>query len=33
MQKLRQINYLGYMSGDVANNLAFSLQAMFLLIY
>ncbi|WP_040158172.1 glycoside-pentoside-hexuronide (GPH):cation symporter [Mobilicoccus massiliensis] len=33
MQKLRQINYLGYMSGDIANNLAFSLQAMFLLIY
>lgn len=30
---LRMQNYLGYMSGDVANNLAFSMQSMFLLIY
>src|SRR4030095_5370426 len=26
-------NYLGYAAGDLANNLAFSLQALFLLIY
>src|SRR5215203_5032840 len=33
MKKLTQRNYLGYAAGDLANNLAFSLQALFLLIY
>ena len=33
MKKLTVRNYLGYASGDLANNLAFSLQALFLLIY
>ena len=33
MKKLTLRNYLGYASGDLANNLAFSLQALFLLIY
>ena len=33
MKKLTARNYLGYASGDLANNLAFSLQALFLLIY
>jgi glucuronide carrier protein len=33
MKKLTLRNYLGYAAGDLANNLAFSLQALFLLIY
>lgn len=33
MKKLTLRNYLGYSAGDLANNLAFSLQALFLLIY
>jgi glucuronide carrier protein len=33
MKKLTMRNYLGYAAGDLANNLAFSLQALFLLIY
>ena len=33
MKKLTLRNYLGYCAGDLANNLAFSLQALFLLIY
>jgi glucuronide carrier protein len=33
MEKLTLRNYLGYAAGDLANNLAFSLQALFLLIY
>ena len=33
MKKLTLRNYIGYASGDLANNLAFSLQALFLLIY
>jgi glucuronide carrier protein len=33
MKKLTLRNYLGYTAGDFANNLAFSLQALFLLIY
>ena len=33
MDRLRPLNYLGYMSGDMANNVAFSMQALFLLIY
>ena len=33
VKKLTLRNYLGYASGDLANNLAFSLQALFLLIY
>jgi len=33
MKKLTVRNYLGYAAGDLANNLAFSLQALFLLIY
>ena len=33
MKKLTRRNYLGYAAGDLANNLAFSLQALFLLIY
>ncbi len=33
MQKLTLRNYVGYTAGDLANNLAFSLQALFLLIY
>ena len=33
MKKLNMRNYLGYAAGDLANNLAFSLQALFLLIY
>jgi MFS/sugar transport protein len=33
MKKLTARNYLGYAAGDLANNLAFSLQALFLLIY
>jgi glucuronide carrier protein len=33
VKKLTGRNYLGYASGDLANNLAFSLQALFLLIY
>jgi glucuronide carrier protein len=32
-EKLRTRNYLGYAAGDVANNLAFSMSSMFLLIY
>lgn len=32
MDRLRPLN-LGYMSGDMANNVAFSMQALFLLIY
>ena len=33
MKKLTLRNYFGYAAGDLANNLAFSLQALFLLIY
>ena len=33
MKKLTVRNYFGYAAGDLANNLAFSLQALFLLIY
>jgi glucuronide carrier protein len=33
VKKLTLRNYLGYAAGDLANNLAFSLQALFLLIY
>ena len=33
MKKLTLRNYLGYTAGDLANNLAFSSQALFLLIY
>jgi len=33
MKRLTLRNYLGYSAGDLANNLAFSLQALFLLIY
>ena len=33
MKPLTLRNYLGYSAGDLANNLAFSLQALFLLIY
>jgi len=33
MKKLTARNYLSYAAGDLANNLAFSLQALFLLIY
>ena len=33
MKKLTLRNYVGYTAGDMANNLAFSLQALFLLIY
>ena len=33
MKKLTLRNYIGYTAGDLANNLAFSLQALFLLIY
>jgi glucuronide carrier protein len=33
VKKLTVRNYLGYAAGDLANNLAFSLQALFLLIY
>jgi len=33
MKKLTRRNYFGYAAGDLANNLAFSLQALFLLIY
>lgn len=33
MKRLTVRNYLGYAAGDLANNLAFSLQALFLLIY
>lgn len=33
MKRLTLRNYLGYTAGDMANNLAFSLQSMFLLIY
>jgi glucuronide carrier protein len=33
MKKLTLRNYAGYAAGDIANNLAFSLQGMFLLIY
>ena len=33
MKKLTLRNYLGYAAGDLGNNLAFSLQALFLLIY
>jgi glucuronide carrier protein len=33
MKKLTLTNYFGYAAGDLANNLAFSLQALFLLIY
>jgi glucuronide carrier protein len=33
VKKLTLRNYLGYTAGDFANNLAFSLQALFLLIY
>lgn len=33
MQPLRLRSYLGYMSGDMANNLAFSMQGFFLLLY
>lgn len=32
-EKLRASNYLAYAAGDVANNLAFSMSSMFLLIY
>ena len=33
MKKLTLRNYVGYTAGDMANNLAFALQSMFLLIY
>jgi glucuronide carrier protein len=33
MKPLRLRNYIGYASGDAANNLAFSMSSMFLLIY
>ena len=33
MKKLTLRNYVGYTAGDMANNLAFALQGMFLLIY
>ena len=33
MKPLRLRNYLGYASGDAANNLAFSMSSMFLLVY
>ncbi len=33
MKKLTLRSYFGYAAGDLANNLAFSLQALFLLIY
>ena len=33
MKKLTMRNYLGYAAGDLANNFAFSLQALFLIIY
>jgi glucuronide carrier protein len=33
VKKLTRRNYFGYAAGDLANNLAFSLQALFLLIY
>jgi glucuronide carrier protein len=33
VKKLTLRNYFGYAAGDLANNLAFSLQALFLLIY
>ena len=32
-ERLRASNYLGYAAGDVANNLAFSMSSMFLLLY
>ena len=32
-EKLRTSNYLGYAAGDVANNFAFSMSSMFLLLY
>ncbi|MEL4504924.1 glycoside-pentoside-hexuronide (GPH):cation symporter [Luteococcus sp. H138] len=33
MKKLSTKNYAGYMAGDLANNLAFSMQGMFLMLY
>ena len=33
MKPLRLRNYLGYATGDAANNLAFSMSSMFLLVY
>jgi glucuronide carrier protein len=33
MKPLRPSNYIGYAAGDAANNLAFSMSSMFLLIY
>jgi glucuronide carrier protein len=33
MKRLTLRNYLGYTAGDMANNLAFALQSLFLLIY
>lgn len=33
MKKLTTKNYAGYMAGDLANNLAFSMQGMFLMLY
>src|SRR3954468_14336325 len=33
MKPLRLTNYVGYAAGDAANNLAFSMSSMFLLIY
>jgi glucuronide carrier protein len=33
MKRLTTRNYLGYTAGDTANNLAFSMQSMFLMIY
>ena len=32
-KRLRRSNYLGYAAGDVANNFAFSMSSMFLLLY
>ena len=32
-QRLRRSNFLGYAAGDVANNFAFSMSSMFLLLY